>query len=305
MPFAQLVIGPPGSGKTTYCHGMVQFMTALGRKVAIVNLDPANDQVPYESTIELSELITLDDAMETVGLGPNGGMIYCIDYLCQNFDWLEKRLADYPDTYFIFDCPGQVELYTHHEGLREVVEKLVKLDFRFATVNLVDAHHCTDAAKFVSVLMMSLKTMLWLELPHINVLSKIDLIESYGKLDFNLEYYTEVQDLSYLLECLNAGPFGQKYHRLNQAMCQLVEDFSLVSFYPLCIEDKKLVNNLLTAIDRANGCAFGGLSQGNNSIMEVAVKAGLNSDVWDVQEQYIDYPELYKKSSAQDNDRDS
>ena len=43
MVFGQVVIGPPGSGKTTYCNGMRQFLTGLGRKVAIVNLDPAND----------------------------------------------------------------------------------------------------------------------------------------------------------------------------------------------------------------------------------------------------------------------
>jgi hypothetical protein len=35
---------------------------------------------------------------------------------------------------------------------------------------------------YVSALLMSLSAMLHLELPHINVLSKIDLIESYGKL---------------------------------------------------------------------------------------------------------------------------
>lgn len=29
--FAQLVIGPPGAGKTTYCLGMQQFMAGLGR----------------------------------------------------------------------------------------------------------------------------------------------------------------------------------------------------------------------------------------------------------------------------------
>ena len=29
--FGQVVIGPPGAGKTTYCNGMQQFMTALGR----------------------------------------------------------------------------------------------------------------------------------------------------------------------------------------------------------------------------------------------------------------------------------
>lgn len=46
--FGQIVIGPPGSGKTTYCNGMSQFLTALGRKVAVVNIDPANDHIPYK-----------------------------------------------------------------------------------------------------------------------------------------------------------------------------------------------------------------------------------------------------------------
>lgn len=104
--------------------------------------------------------------------------------------------------------------------------------------------------------------MLQLELPHVNVLSKVDLIETYGKLskhmlpsrrwlqmfwsctehytccyqDFSLEYYTEVMDLSYLLESLNADAFGKKYQKLNKALCDLIEDFSLVGFYTLCVE---------------------------------------------------------------------
>jgi len=47
MPFAQVALGPPGSGKTTYCNGMQQFLQASGRDVAVVNMDPANEQLPY------------------------------------------------------------------------------------------------------------------------------------------------------------------------------------------------------------------------------------------------------------------
>lgn len=49
-------------------------------------------------------------------------------------------------------------------------------------MHLIDAHLCSDPGKYISALLLSLSTMLHLELPHINVLSKIDLIESYGKL---------------------------------------------------------------------------------------------------------------------------
>jgi len=41
--FGQLVIGPPACGKTTYCFGVSQFMNQMGREVAIVNLDFANE----------------------------------------------------------------------------------------------------------------------------------------------------------------------------------------------------------------------------------------------------------------------
>ena len=57
--FGQAVIGPPGAGKTTYCHGMARFLTARGRAVAVVNLDPANDRLPYPVDIDVSELVTL------------------------------------------------------------------------------------------------------------------------------------------------------------------------------------------------------------------------------------------------------
>ena len=60
-------------------------------------------------------------------------------------------------------------------------------------MHLVDAHLCSDAAKYISALLLSLNVMLSLSLPHINLLSKIDLIQSYGELTFNLDYYTEVR----------------------------------------------------------------------------------------------------------------
>ena len=107
---------------------------------------------------------------------------------------------------------------------------------QLAAVNLTDAFHVTDASKYVAILLLSLRTMLQLELPHINVLSKIDLITSYGDLPFNLDFYTEVQDLSYLQYELEKDPRSSKYAELNKAICDIVEDFSLVGFHTLCVE---------------------------------------------------------------------
>ena len=43
-----ILIGAPGTGKTTFCNSLNQFLTQLDRKHAIVNLDPANDNMDYK-----------------------------------------------------------------------------------------------------------------------------------------------------------------------------------------------------------------------------------------------------------------
>ena len=50
VTFGQIVVGPPGSGKTTYCEGMTQMLRNLGRQTAIINIDPANEgeTLPYK-----------------------------------------------------------------------------------------------------------------------------------------------------------------------------------------------------------------------------------------------------------------
>lgn len=49
-------------------------------------------------------------------------------------------------------------------------------------MHLSDAHYITDASKFISVVLLALRAMLQMEMPHLNVLSKIDLISTYGEL---------------------------------------------------------------------------------------------------------------------------
>lgn len=99
MPFAQLVIGPPGAGKSTYCDGMHQFLGAIGRKCSIVNLDPANDATSYPCALDVRDLVTLEEIMGEAGsegdsLGPNGGVLYALEEVEENFEWLEGGLKE-------------------------------------------------------------------------------------------------------------------------------------------------------------------------------------------------------------------
>lgn len=78
-----------------------------------------------------------------------------------------------------------------HSSLRAILDTLTnKWAYRLTAVHLIDAHLCTDASKYLSALLLTLNTMLHLEQPAVNVLSKIDLGNQYGPLAFNLDYYT-------------------------------------------------------------------------------------------------------------------
>ena len=66
--FGQIVIGPPGCGKTTYCMGMQMFAEAVGRTCKVVNMDFANDSLPYTAAIDVRELVSLEVREEKDGL---------------------------------------------------------------------------------------------------------------------------------------------------------------------------------------------------------------------------------------------
>ena len=60
----------------------------------------------------------------------NAGLVYCMDYIDLNFDWLEEKLVQLKDKYLLFDFPGQVELYTHENSVHNIVHKLQQLGYR-------------------------------------------------------------------------------------------------------------------------------------------------------------------------------
>ncbi len=263
--FGQIVLGPPGSGKTKYCSVMQEYLTNLGRTCYVINLDPANDRLTYDCQLNIFDLINVEDVMINCHLGPNGALMYCMEFLEENIEWLLENLKlmctrnDEKNAYLLFDFPGQVELYTHHNSVKNIIQKLIKVDYRLCCVNLVDSYYASDPAKFISVMLMSLNTMLQIELPHVNILSKMDLIQQYGKLAFNLDFYTDVLDLSYLCETLDSDIILKKYKRLNEKICDVVSDYSLLSFVPLNIQLRSNIIRCIQCVDRANGYIYGSL----------------------------------------------
>jgi GPN-loop GTPase len=39
------------------------------------------------------ELVSVEDVMAEMNLGPNGGLVYAMEYLVENIDWLQASVA--------------------------------------------------------------------------------------------------------------------------------------------------------------------------------------------------------------------
>ena len=279
--YGQVISGPPGSGKTTYCNGMQEYLRLFGRNAYVINLDPANEgtpkneetidqhnndnknnnendddntnnnnnnnnnnndtsnatssnntnnntQLPYDTIFDVcQDVINLSSVMSKLNLGPNGGLLYCMEYIEQHISDIcdmiysniitklnqdeEKNGGN--NMYLLFDLPGQVELYTHGTCVHNLIHTLIKkLNLRLCVVQLIDSYYCLNVSNFISAVLLNTTTMLRLELPTINVLSKVDLLYTTfngEQLPFSLDYFTNCNDLYRLLDYLQHSSQGQ------------------------------------------------------------------------------------------------
>eukprot|EP01083_Nonionella_stella_P055457 146307_1 len=243
----QLVMGPAGSGKSTYCNTIRMHCENIGRSVHVVNLDPAAEYFSYPISIDIRDLISIDDVSEELKLGPNGGLVFCMEYLVDNLEWLEEQIANYEDDYLIFDCPGQIELYSHIPVMKRFADALVSWGYNICALYLVDALFMTDPSKFISGTLACLSAMIQMELPHISLLTKCDLLN--GKDKEEMEKFLDA-DMTALVHDLHRTT-DPRFHSLNEALGSLVENFSMVSFLPFDITDETCLTVTLQHIDNA------------------------------------------------------
>ncbi|ENN77659.1 hypothetical protein D910_07636 [Dendroctonus ponderosae] len=249
MRFAQLVVGPAGSGKSTYCSAVAQYGADMNRNIEVINLDPAAEHFDYTPLVDIRELIQVQDTMEDEELhfGPNGGLVFCIEYLLENADWLRTRLGEHEDDYILFDCPGQIELYTHLTAIKRLITLLQDWNFNVCSVFLMDVQFMTDGSKFLSGTMAALSIMVNLELPHVNILSKMDLLSKTARR--RLESFAIVELFLGDIELNGLSAFNLKYKSLTESFGKLIEDYSLVRFIPLNLKNHENMGDLLITID--------------------------------------------------------
>ncbi|MCJ1401118.1 ATP binding protein [Xylographa trunciseda] len=271
--FGVLVMGPAGAGKTTFCSALIQHLRNNKRSCFYVNLDPAAEDFVYEPDLDIKDLISLEDVMEEIGLGPNGGLIYCFEFLLDNLDFLTEAIDPLTEEYLIIiDMPGQIELYTHIPVVPTLVRHMTRsgaLNVNLCATYLLESTFIIDRAKYFAGTLSAMSAMIMLEIPHVNVFSKMDLVRGtvprkelkrFIDPDSSLleDDPTEARAVAASADSLSADPSGAEsvmaggsFKRLNRAVAQLIDDFSMVSFLQLDVQDEDSVGAVLSYIDDA------------------------------------------------------
>lgn len=243
---AIVVVGPAGSGKSTFCKTLYEHYGVKRRSTHICNLDPAAEELLYEPSIDVRQLISLEDAVSSKGLGPNGGLVFCMEYLMANMHWLHDELQDYSDDFLIIDMPGQVELLSHIPVVPAFVQALRQEGYFVAATFLFDAVTATsDGGKFVSGCVLALTTMMSLDCPMLNLLSKCDLLPAEVKAEGgSLDHFAACD-----FEFIDCSMLPPRWKALTRQLCTIVDDFSMVRFVPYDMSNEDVVNGICTLLD--------------------------------------------------------
>lgn len=202
--------------------------------------------------------------MEELQYGPNGGLLFCLEYLLENIEWLTDDLGEYSDEFLIVDCPGQIELYTHSDIMPRIVDVFRTADYKPCAVYLLESLFLQEVTKFFSGVLTAASAMLQLGIPHLNVISKMDLLAPHLSKDNddedNDEYDAEEEthrlhrylfpDPTLLEEKLSQAT-RPKFYELNRALVQLIDEYDLVNFIPLNIRKEASLENIMLHIEMA------------------------------------------------------
>ncbi|KAF2213700.1 hypothetical protein CERZMDRAFT_39403 [Cercospora zeae-maydis SCOH1-5] len=269
--YGTIVMGPAGAGKSTFCAAMIQHLRNNRRSCFYINLDPAAEDFAYEPDLDIKDLITLEDVMEELHLGPNGGLIYCFEFLMENLDFLTEPLDEVGEEYLIIiDMPGQIELYTHVPIVPQLIKHLTRgsLNISMCAAYLLESSFIVDRAKFFSGTLSAMSAMIMMEVPHVNILSKMDQVkgqiarkELKRFIDPDTSLLQDAPESGLVYEFKEGVDNGDpednsvmakdSFAKLNRAVGQLIDDFSLVSFLKLDAQNEDSVGAVLSYIDDA------------------------------------------------------
>jgi GTPase SAR1 family protein len=155
-------------------HVLKDHLVGKEWDVVTVNLDPGAESLPYDPDVDVRNHVNLHELMERYDLGPNGGLVLAADMIASKAPELQEEIMDLNADYVIFDTPGQMELFAYRPSGPFIVKQMGAGDS--ALLFLFDSWLMTDAANFLSLMLLASSVKLRFGLPFLPILSKADLV---------------------------------------------------------------------------------------------------------------------------------
>ncbi len=169
------VVGPAGSGKSTFTAAFREWMIKNEYDTVVVNLDPGAEILPYTPDVDIRDIVDLNSIMNEYGLGPNGAQIVAADMIANFVEELKREVDNYEADYIIYDTAGQIELFAFRAASKFIVDYLG--GDRSMLAFLFDPSLAKTPSGFVSLLILSSSVYFRFYIPFINILSKVDIVE--------------------------------------------------------------------------------------------------------------------------------
>lgn len=168
------VVGTAGSGKSLLTSKLYEYYTKNGAFTAVLNLDPGVENLPYACDIDVRDHVDVVSIMQQYDLGPNGSLIMANDLVASKIEEIQNEIDSVNPDYLLVDTPGQIELFAYRASGRFVAEN-ISSDEK-TCLFLFDGALITTPMNFVSIALLATSIRLRLELPTVNVITKMDLI---------------------------------------------------------------------------------------------------------------------------------
>jgi len=178
-------LGPAGSGKTSLVKSFSEWIrNNQDKSASCINLDPGVEYLPYKADFDIRKFFTIESIMKEEKLGPNGALVRAIEKMIEMKNRIKPEIEKIKADFRLIDLPGQLEPFLFHSG-EKIIDYFEKK--RMLGVFLIPAEMLNPKGIAIAEL-LSLIVRLKLEVPTINVLSKIDLSENIKDAEEFLKY---------------------------------------------------------------------------------------------------------------------
>ncbi len=187
------IVGMAGSGKSQLTGSLQEWLKLKRQNVAVLNLDPGVENLPYNPDIDVRTRVDLRSLMIEYQLGPNGALLMASDLIGECAEEIREEIEETsPDILFV-DTPGQIELFAFRESGSFITKALG--DGSRAILYLFDAPFCRNPLNYVANMFLATAVHSRLLLPWTCALTKTDLI-SEEELNQLLERAEDIETLN-------------------------------------------------------------------------------------------------------------